>query len=649
MNVRLRKRRFLLWALGYWCFIAGTPAFLKGQQCFTVTPQSLAIHFANQAVGTTSSATNAPVVTVANHCSSDLRISSFSLSPAEFLLAKGYTWAIPPNQSLEWGFYFRPDSAQTFTGQFTLNIQGYSPVAVALSGTGFTTGAIASMSAQSLTFQNVSVGQTSSAQKVTLTNTGSTSMTVQSFYTEPPFVVKGPAVPMVLQAGQALTVQVAFSPTASGTFPGTLVITSDVLNPVGLALNGTAKAASRLAISNFSTLPAATQSFPYFAQLTSAGGVGNVTWSLASGSSLPAGLSLSSAGSISGTLSSSVKGNAGFKVTATDSNLNSVTRQLTIPMAAPTGASCGNISWNGAGTTTPLVPLTDLGTGTYLGAEGGLYLNGSNVMPAGHDSDGVGFADSIQPLDSNGNPDPNGKYAFIALGLSVPYENFYYLQQAAMADPSLNPHLVLVNGANPNLTAGRYANSTDPIWATITNYFLPQAGVTADQVVAAWVLAIDGFPTGVFPADMTKLQGECESIAQNLHNKFPNLKLAFYSTREYGGYSNGLAHQDDPESYAYETGFAVRGMIVDQLNGDPSLNYNPANGPVMAPWLSWASYDWANGLLPRSDGLVWTCQDFINDGTHNSASGGRAKAANLLLNFLKTTDVTMPWTLASQP
>ena len=267
-------------------------------------------------------------------------------------------------------------------------------------------------------------------------------------------------------------------------------------------------------------------------------------------------------------------------------------------------------------------------------------------MPAGHDADGVAFADAIQPLDAAGNPSPTGQYGLLSLGLSVTFENYFYFQQAGLADTSLNSHVVLVNGANPNLTAARYANPEDPIWTTEMNYFLPNAGMTANQIVAAWVMVIDGYPTGTFPNDMTKLQSEYESIANNLHNKFPNLTMAFFSSRDYSGYSNGRVQPDDPEPYAYETAFAVRGMIEDQLNGNANLNYNPNNGPVTAPWLSWADYDWANGMIPRSDGLVWTCQDYLPDGTHNSLPTGREKDANMLMNFFKTDDATVPWFLA---
>jgi hypothetical protein len=252
-------------------------------------------------------------------------------------------------------------------------------------------------------------------------------------------------------------------------------------------------------------------------------------------------------------------------------------------------------------------------------------------------------------LDANGNPDPNGKYALLSIGLSITFENFNQLKQGVASDTSLNPHLVFANGANPNLTAGRFANTTDPIWTTETDYFLPNADITANQVVAVWIMVIDGFPSGTFPTDLANLESQYVSILQNLHNFFPNLKLAFFSTREYGAYSNGNTQLVDPEPYAYETGFAVRQVIQDQLSGEADLNYNSANGPVVAPWIAWATYDWANGMTPRSDGLYWTCQDFLPDGEHNSYPAGRQKASAILLNFLKTNDATAPWVLAPLP
>ena len=74
-------------------------------------------------------------------------------------------------------------------------------------------------------------------------------------------------------------------------------------------------AATQLAIST-TTLPDAIEFTAYSHQLTASGGTAPYTWAITAGA-LPAGLTLSSAGLISGT--PSVSGPFSFSVTATDS------------------------------------------------------------------------------------------------------------------------------------------------------------------------------------------------------------------------------------------------------------------------------------------------------------------------------------------
>ena len=149
----------------------------------------------------------------------------------------------------------------------------------------------------------------------------------------------------------------------------------------------------------------------------------------------------------------------------------------------------------------------------------------------------------------------------------------------------------------------------------------------------------------IAPKHAQDLQGWLAAVANNLHDTFPNLKLAYYSSRTYGGYAQGLS-LTNPEPYAYESGFSVQWLMTAQIGGDASLNFDPQKGAVRAPWLSWGPYLWADGMNPRCDGLIWECSDFNDaDGTHLTPQG-RAKVVKLMLDFLKTDGTARQWYLA---
>jgi hypothetical protein len=126
------------------------------------------------------------------------------------------------------------------------------------------------------------------------------------------------------------------------------------------------------------------------------------------------------------------------------------------------------------------------------------------------------------------------------------------------------------------------------------------------------------------------------------------VKLTYLSSRTYGGWAKtlpGRAAPGNSEPFSYESGFAVKWLIEQQLQGDPVLNYDPAKGEVKAPWLSWAAYLWANGTMPRGDGFRFDYDDFReNDRMHESPAGMR-KVGNLLLRFFKTDPTTQAWFL----
>lgn len=293
-------------------------------------------------------------------------------------------------------------------------------------------------------------------------------------------------------------------------------------------------------------------------------------------------------------------------------------------------ATCVAISGfpRAAGTTD--CAITSVGL-TPLSNPGGLGLyTGGNDIPPAHLDAGLAIAAETKPLGKNGNLATNGKMVLVSIGMSNTTHEF---SAWAQSNPSPNAKLVLVDTAQVGMTADRWADPLCPCWERL-NVRLEAAGVTAKQVVAAWVKLTLAGPTdeAVFK---TQLQSDTEKALQQAIVKFPNLKLAYLSSRVYAGYSTTSLN---PEPYAYDTGLVVRALIQKQIDGQLPFT---AAGRV-APWLSWGPYLWADGMTPRSDGLTWTCSDFLTDGVHPSESG-KQKVAAELTNLFTTHPTTTPW------
>jgi hypothetical protein len=283
-------------------------------------------------------------------------------------------------------------------------------------------------------------------------------------------------------------------------------------------------------------------------------------------------------------------------------------------------------------------PLTDM-QGMYKGERGGLYPGGSNSMPGSHLSAGIAMANRVRPLDPNGNISTSGRYVLLAIGMSNTGSEFEAFRQLAQGDPSRNPQLVAVNGSQGGMTADQWASPSCPCWFAVDQQ-LAALGLTRKQVAVAWVKLANPNPTQPYPGHAVELRDDIVATLQNMKFRYPNLKLAYLSSRIYGGYATSTLN---PEPYAYESGFVVRRVIAAQLSGAPGTNFDPARGRMDMPWIAWGPYLWADGLTPRSDGLTWNCTDLSPvDGTHPSDTGSQ-KVADQLLSFVKSDPTASIW------
>src|SRR5207244_9669927 len=114
-----------------------------------------------------------------------------------------------------------------------------------------------------------------------------------------------------------------------------------------------------------------------------------------------------------------------------------------------------------------------------------------------------------------------------------------------------------------------WANPSSPVWTTVDSR-LATAGVTPAQVAVAWVKLARISPSQSFPQDVAILEPEIASTLKNLRARYPGCRMAYLSSRIYAGYATSTLN---PEPYAYQSAFAVKKVILDQITGDATLSY----------------------------------------------------------------------------
>lgn len=285
-------------------------------------------------------------------------------------------------------------------------------------------------------------------------------------------------------------------------------------------------------------------------------------------------------------------------------------------------------------------PMTDLGTGLYLGQyEGGLYSGGVNHPPASHSLAIQQAAHAVVPRDFRGNPSLDGLIGFASISMSNANQEWSAFKLMADADDHRNSRVRLITGAAGGQCLDVIRNPNAKYWTDLA-LKIEAAGLTPAQVQVVWLKVADAEPTTLsFPMHATNLQTHAREVLQILKTTYPNLALAYFSSRSYGGYASA---PNRSEPLSYETGFATKWLIEQQIAGDPDLNFDAANGTVVSPVILWGPYLWTNGLNPRSDGLIWLHTDVENDAVHPSPTG-EVKVALMLDEFFNNSPSSTPW------
>jgi phospholipase C len=192
--------------------------------------------FGTQVVGTTSTA---QMVTLSNIGTATLNIASITAS-SQFGQTNNCGSSLPFGKSCTVSVTFSPSTTGPLSGTVTITDNAAnSPQIITLSGTGAPAGPLASVSPTSLTFPIQLAGTKSAQQNVTLTNTGTSNLTLTGTTVTGPYS-KTPLCPGSIAPGKSCTIAVFFGPTSAGVVSGTLSLIDNAPgSPQTVTLSGT--------------------------------------------------------------------------------------------------------------------------------------------------------------------------------------------------------------------------------------------------------------------------------------------------------------------------------------------------------------------------------------------------------------------------
>jgi hypothetical protein len=308
-------------------------------------------NFGNQVVGTTSSA--API-TLTNTGNATLNITSVTIAgtnSGDFSQTNTCGASLAANASCTLSVTFTPTASGLRSGSLTIT-DSASPAtqSVSLTGTGVAT-PLVSLSPPSLTFPAQKVGTSSSAQSVTLKNTGSAVLSITSITVSGDFSQTNTCGSSVAVAASC-TLSVTFKPTATGTRTGAVTITdngSPATQSVSLTGTGTAPVVSLSPTSlTFPAQPLGTSSS---AQSVTLSNTGNASLGITS-------IKASGDFSQTNTCGSSVAASASCTLSVTFKPTAAGTRTGVVTITDNASPATQTVSLTGTGVATPLVSLS---------------------------------------------------------------------------------------------------------------------------------------------------------------------------------------------------------------------------------------------------------------------------------------------------
>ncbi len=236
------------------CGHSGTSAPISSpptQTSAVLTLSATVLNFPTTTIGQTSAA---QTLTLTNTGNATLTLSTVTVSnTTDFADTTTCGTSLAAGASCSFSITFKPSTAAALQSIITVTDNAAnSPQSVTLNGTGVTAATPAvTLSQTSVAFASQTAGTTSAATKVTLTNSGTATLSLSSIAlggTNPADFTETNNCPSTLAAGAYCTLSVAFAPQAATGYAATVFVTDNAGNvpnaQQGVSLSGTGASAS---------------------------------------------------------------------------------------------------------------------------------------------------------------------------------------------------------------------------------------------------------------------------------------------------------------------------------------------------------------------------------------------------------------------
>ncbi|MGH9712667.1 MAG: beta strand repeat-containing protein [Candidatus Acidiferrales bacterium] len=464
--------------------------------------------FGNVVVGSTASQT----FTLSNSGNTSIVISQASVSGTGFAIS-GLTTpkTILAGQNTTFTGQFTPTATGNASGTMTISSNATNPtVTIPLSGIG-TQGKLSANPAN-VSFGSLVTGASASVA-ITLTNTGTANVVVSSgSVSGTGFSISGLATPVTLSPAQGTSFTAKFAPTSTGTFSGSISITSNAPNSpltIGLSGTGTAPPQPQLTINptnvNFNNVNVGsngtatiTLSNPGNANTVISQATASGSGFSLSGLALPTTIAAGGSTSFTATFAPTTKGSASGTISIT-SNAPGSPASVTLsgtgvqPQLTPSPTSINFGSVVTGNSNSQIVTLTN-------GGNASLTITQANVTGAGFSSNGLSLP---QTIAAGGNTTFNVVFAPTSAGsasgsvslvsnapnspLAIPLSGIGTAATAALtATPNNLPFgSVNVNGSSSLTTTLKNTGNSN---VTISNVTFPAGGFTGSGVSSGLIL-----------------------------------------------------------------------------------------------------------------------------------------------------------------